>query len=200
VSDIQSTATWLGKLRDGDPQAAQELWQRYYEQLLRVARRRLSGVPRRVSDEEDVVLSAIDSFCRAAAHGRFPDLSDNHDVWRLLMGITARKICDYHRRSCREKRGGGKVRGESALMPAGDVDEGGIEQVIGSEPSPDLVVEWMDTLRHLLGNLTDPALQKIAVLKLQGYSNREISDQLNCGLRSVERKLGGIRAIWSQTE
>jgi len=153
-----------------------------------------------VGDEEDVVLSAIDSFCHAAAHGRFPDLSDADAVWRLLLRMTARKVCDYQRRNCREKRGGGKVRGESAFSNAGDSDEGGIEQVVGTEPSPDLVLEWMDTLRYLLGKLDDPALQKIAVLKLQGYSNREISDQMNCGLRSVERKLGGIRAIWSQAE
>jgi len=201
MSDAQSTATWLGKLREGDHKAAQRLWQRYYEQLVRIARGKLHAVPRRTADEEDVVLSAIDSFCRAAAQGRFPDLTDSDDVWRLLMRITARKVCDYRRRACREKRGGGRVRGESALMRTGDEDDdGGIERVIGTEPSPDLVVEWTDTLRHLFGKLNDRALQEIAILKLQGYSNQEIADQLDCGLRSVERKLQGIRVIWSGVE
>ena len=201
MSDAQSTATWLGKLREGDHKAAQRLWQRYYEQLVRIARGKLRAVPRRTGDEEDVVLSAIDSFCRAAAEGRFPDLSDSDDVWRLLMRITARKVCDYQRRSCREKRGGGQVRGESALMRTGEEDDdGGIERVIGTEPSPDLVVEWTDTLRHLFGKLNDRALQEVAVLKLQGYSNQEIADQLDFGLRSVERKLRGIRLIWSGAE
>ena len=42
MSDAQSTATWLGKLREGDHQAAQRLWQRYYEQLVRIAQGELA--------------------------------------------------------------------------------------------------------------------------------------------------------------
>lgn len=201
MSDAESTETWLGRLREGDHQAAQKLWERYYAHLIRVARSRLEAAPCRAADEEDVVLSAIDSFCRAAANGRFPELTDSDDVWRLLMSITARKVCDHQRRACRAKRGGGRVRSESALMSADDEnDDRGIEQVIGTEPSPDMVVEWMDSLRHLLGKLKDNVLQETALLKLEGYSNREIADRLKCGLRSVERKLQGIRLIWSQTE
>lgn len=201
MSDSQSTETWLGKLRQGDHQAAQKLWERYYEQLVRVARKKLTTTPRRMADEEDVVLSAIDSFCRAAAKGRFPDLEDRDDVWRLLISITARKVCDYKRWTFREKRGGGQVRGESALRHAGNEhDAAEIERVIGAEPSPDMVVEWTDSLRHLLERLNDQTLQEIAIFKLQGYSNQEIADRFDCGLRTVERKLSGIRLIWSQAE
>ena len=38
----------------GDPQAARELWDGYYERLVRLARRALGSFPRRVFDEEDV--------------------------------------------------------------------------------------------------------------------------------------------------
>jgi len=34
-----------GQLREGDQQAAQRLWQRYYEQLVRIARGKLRAVP-----------------------------------------------------------------------------------------------------------------------------------------------------------
>jgi hypothetical protein len=55
------------------------------------ARHKLRGVPRRAADEEDVALSAFDNFCRAAEHGRFPDLADRDDLWQLLLVLTDRK-------------------------------------------------------------------------------------------------------------
>ena len=197
----ESTSTWLHKLQEGDEAAAQRLWEQYYHQLIRVAYQRLASWPRRVADEEDVVLSAIDSFCRAAANGRFPQLSDNDDVWRLLMAFTARKICDYQRQLSRAKRGGGRVFDQSVLAPGdGSRSLDGIERVIGREPSPELIAEWTESLRYLLEQLGDKQLERIALLKLEGYANQEIAELLPCSLRSVERKLHGIRSIWSQAE
>jgi DNA-directed RNA polymerase specialized sigma24 family protein len=42
------------------------------------------------------------------------------------------------------------------------------------------------------------SLREIALLKLEGHSNQEIANRIECGLRTVERKLQGIRAIWSE--
>jgi hypothetical protein len=36
------------------------------------------------------------------------------------------------------------------------------------------------------------------VLRLEGYHNEEIAGQLQCTVRSVERKLNLIRAIWDR--
>ena len=47
--------------------------------------------PRRASDEEDVALSAFQSFYQGIARGRFPQLEDRDNLWRLLITITARK-------------------------------------------------------------------------------------------------------------
>ena len=44
--------------------------------------------------------------------------------------------------------------------------------------------------------LKDPDLRQIALWKLEGYTNREIAAQLDCKLRTVERKLERIRAYW----
>ena len=46
---------------------------------------------RRAADEEDVALSAFDSFCRGAEQGRFPQLDGRDDLWHLLVVITVRK-------------------------------------------------------------------------------------------------------------
>ena len=72
MSSDGSVTGWLGRLRAGDPSAAQQLWQRYFQRLVGLARQKLRDVPRRVADEEDVALSAFDSFCRNAEQGRFP--------------------------------------------------------------------------------------------------------------------------------
>src|SRR5437879_3756504 len=37
--------------------------------------------------ESRLSISAFDSFCRAAAHGRFPRLLDRQDLWQLLVLI-----------------------------------------------------------------------------------------------------------------
>src|SRR5438874_1974030 len=62
MSPGTSVTDWLGRLRAGDRDAAQRLWERYFDQLVRLARGRLRGARRRAADEEDVALSALDSF------------------------------------------------------------------------------------------------------------------------------------------
>jgi DNA-directed RNA polymerase specialized sigma24 family protein len=51
-----------------------------------------------------------------------------------------------------------------------------------------------------LGRLGDDTLRQVALLKLEGYENAEIAARLNCALRTVERKLNLIRALWAEEE
>jgi WD40 repeat protein len=83
-----SVTHWLGLLRAGDAVAAQPLWEGYFRRLVGLARARLQGVPRRAADEEDVALSAFDSFCQGAQAGRFPRLADRDDLWQVLRADT----------------------------------------------------------------------------------------------------------------
>src|SRR5262245_18333436 len=62
----------LGQLKEGDQDAAQPLCERYFQRLVALERSLLEGAPRQAADEEDVALSAFDSFCRAAEQGRSP--------------------------------------------------------------------------------------------------------------------------------
>jgi hypothetical protein len=104
MSSGGSVSHWIGLLKGGDHQAAQPLWERYFQQLVKLARQRLRAAPRRAADEEDVALSAFDSFCRDARRGRFPQLGDRDDLWRLLVTITAQKSLDLVRREEAHKR------------------------------------------------------------------------------------------------
>src|SRR5262245_13663312 len=112
MSDDGSISVWIGQLKQGDADAAQRLWERYYHRLVGLARKKLQDSPKRAKDEEDVVQSAFKSFCLRAKEGLFPDLRDRDNLWPLLVLITARKAANQRMHERRGKRGGGRVRNE----------------------------------------------------------------------------------------
>jgi DNA-directed RNA polymerase specialized sigma24 family protein len=191
-----SVTVWIESLKAGDPGAAEKLWRRYFEGLVRLARDRLHGVPKAVADEEDAALSAFDSFVRGAACGRYPRLDDRDDLWRLLVVITERKAIDQAQRERRQKRGGGKNRG---TPERGDVDREGRGRA-GLEPTPEFAAMAADECRRLLGLLRDQTLRRLALLRMEGYTNQEMADRLGCSLRTVARKLELIRRTWLAEE
>jgi len=192
-----SVTDWIDNLKQGDDEAAVNLWQRYFERLVRVARKQLGAAPRRVADEEDVALSVFDVLCRGAVQGRFTELETRDDLWRLLVAITAKKVVDQVRRQTRLKRGGGDVRGHSLFRQAGDVPDG-FDQFLHEQPTPDFLLMMDEEQRRMLARLRDDTLCRIALARMEGYSNQEIAIQQGISLRSVERKLNLIRDEWSQ--
>src|SRR3982751_1385339 len=94
MSSEGSITHCIARLKAGDRAAAQPLWEGYCHRLVGLARVRLRAAPRRAADEEDVALSAFDSFCRRAERGQFPRLADRDDLWQLLVVITVRKAAN----------------------------------------------------------------------------------------------------------
>jgi DNA-directed RNA polymerase specialized sigma24 family protein len=169
VSQEGSVTRWLGPLQQGDPDAAQALWQRYFLSLVRLARKRLRPAAR-AADEEDVALSAFDSFCRNAADGRFPRLTDRDDLWRLLAVLTLRKASRLLRDEGRQKRGG-------PARPADTPGEDGplLEEALSREPSPELAAQMTEEYQRLLDLLGDDQLRRVAVWRMEGLSVEEIA-------------------------
>ena len=194
-----SVTCWIDLLKAGDPAAAQKMWEVYFERLVALARKKLQGIPRRAADEEDVALCALDSFCRGAKRGHYPQLADRNDLWQYLVLITARKAIDLVHHERRQKRGGGAVRGESALVEAkGSSATAGVEGIADAAPTPEFAAQMAEECQRLLGMLTEPDLRSVALWKLEGYTNEEIAAKLGCVERTVERKVRRIRAIWNQ--
>ncbi len=198
MSSGGSVTHWIGQLKAGNPAAAQPLWERYFQRLVSLARKRLQGTPRRAADEEDVALSAFDSFCRGAERGRFPQLQDRNNLWPLLVVITARKAIDLVQREHRLRRGAGRVLDEAALPgPAGSSGNTfGLEQVLGPEPTPAFAAQVAEECQRLLTALGDAELRSIALWKMEGYTHEEIAAKLDCAVRRVQRKLRLIRSLW----
>jgi DNA-directed RNA polymerase specialized sigma24 family protein len=186
VTPDDPVTIWLDRLQAGDPAAARPLFERYFHRLVGLARTRLRNTPRRAADEEDVALSAFDSFCRNAGHGRFPDLADRDSLWRLLAAFTLRKAAHHLRDATRLKRGGAAEAADN------------VADLLTREPDPGLAAEVADECERLLAALGDPDLRRVALLRMDGHSVEEVAAAVECAPRSVKRKLQLIRAIWER--
>jgi DNA-directed RNA polymerase specialized sigma24 family protein len=187
-----SVTYWIRQLPAGDQAAFQKLWERYFQRLVGLARKRLQRVPRQAADAEDVALSAFDSFFRRAREGRFPQLVDRRDLWQLLVLIAARKASNLAQHERRRP-----VIHASAL-PTGKGEEDGclFAHLISREPDPAFAAQVVEEYERLLEQLGDTNLRNVAVWKLEGYTNEEITAKLGRSLATVERKLRLIRDAW----
>jgi DNA-directed RNA polymerase specialized sigma24 family protein len=189
----------IAELKVGDDDAVQKLWHRYFAALVRLARARLRATPRTIADEEDVVVDAFDSFCTRAARGQFPHLGGRDDLWRVLMTITIRKAADQVQGKRRQKRGGGRVHLEVDLDgagPEGDV----LAQIAGTGPTPEFAAMAAEQYQRLLESLGNETLRRVAVSKMEGYTDDEIAARIDRNRRTVARYLNLIRKIWLANE
>jgi hypothetical protein len=117
-----SVTHWIAALKNCDRAAAQPLWDRYSDRLVRLAHARLAHAPWRgaACDEEAAVLSAFKDVCLKAENGRFDKLDDRLDLWKLLVTITKRKAAKQIESARRLKRGGGHIGNDLRLMSWGD--------------------------------------------------------------------------------
>jgi DNA-directed RNA polymerase specialized sigma24 family protein len=188
VEDAGEVTEALGGLKAGADRerAVQTLWEHAFDKLVKFARGVLRDMPRGASDEEDVALSAFQSLCDGVARGRFPELHDRDNLWRVLYTITRRKDRAHVTHEKAQKRGAG--RGADA----------NIEALEDDEPTPEFAALMADELRSRLAALGDDTLRRIAVLLLENASNDEIAVQLGCSTRTIERKRERIRKAWER--
>lgn len=190
-----SVTGWLIGLQAGQPDVAQKLWETYFARLVGLARARLAGGPGMVNDPEDIALSAFNSFYQAAQKGRFPKLNDRQDLWQILVMLTGNKAIDALRRETAAKR--------PRTTPGPEGSESAVpmtDNLMGHEPTPSFAAEVADQFQHLLHRLGDDELRRIALLKLEGYTNEEIAPRVERSIATVERKLALIRRIWESAE
>ena len=170
---------------------------RYFEKMVLAARRKLERQTLAVTDEEDVALSAFDCLCRGAVKGSFSQLKDRHDLWPLLVTITAQKLVDRIRWEKRHRRGGDvNVVRDTDLPEAGR--EKALEEVLSAGPTPEALVLMDEQYNRLLSQLRDDTLRDIVKWKMEGHTNEHIAEFLGISIHSVGRKLRMIRLAWSQ--
>jgi DNA-directed RNA polymerase specialized sigma24 family protein len=191
-----SVSRLIDGLAVGDPAAVEKLWERYFRRLVSLARKKLADAPRRAADEEDVALSAFNSFCINVENGRFPQLLDRDGLWRLLVVVTVRKAAHLRRDEGRQKRGGGAIHQTETTR----ADDGSpmLEAILSKEPSPEFAALASEEHERLMRSLGNDELRSVAQWRMEGYSVEEIAGKLNYAPRSIKRKLQLIRSIWEK--
>jgi RNA polymerase sigma-70 factor (ECF subfamily) len=176
--------------RAGDQQAAQALFDRYADQLLALARRRISQRMASRVDPEDVVQSVFRTFFDRAKKGHF-DIEEKDDLVKLLVRITVHKTLRHieHHKAAK--------RNVSSEAPQSDLSRERLQDLLDGGPTPDAVVAFCDQLDHFLNQL-GPDERKILEMRLQNYSNHEIAQQLGSYDRRVRRSLEYIRGLLEQ--
>jgi DNA-directed RNA polymerase specialized sigma24 family protein len=196
VSSLESVTLWVEGLRQGDQLAVQRLWERFFLRMVGLARRKLEGSAKRIGDEEDVAASAFKSFCLGAQEGRFPRVADRDGLWALLIAIVANKSVDHIRRENRQKRGGA-VGNEAASRLTPEC----LEEIVASEPTPELAAQIAEEFAHLmiaLDEAGDPLLKQVVLARMEGHATPDIAASVGCTRRTIERKLALVRRLWEK--
>ena len=166
--------------------AARQIWEHYASRLKMLVRRNLDARIRRREGESDVLQSMYRCFCEKRREGELP-LRSRDDLWRVLVHITMCKVknkAKYHlaaRRDYRLEVGG-----------AGSISGWMIEQMDESGPTPEEATILEEELHHWLIPLTEEQ-RRLALWKLDGYTNKEIGVMISRTERAVELKMRIIR-------
>ena len=180
-------------LMNGDRDALHWLWNRYYNQLVRMASAQLSGVIDRVSDAEDLASTTLYELHDGVDRGRFETVRNRNELWRLLVSISRNQARMTARRSMTQKRDASRL-----FDWLGEPADGA--QVEGRDPGPAEAALVADQCRVLLSVLdeADPsgALRRVAIHRLEGFSNSEIAKSLGCARKTVAVRLALIQNLW----
>lgn len=184
-----SVTRWIHELSQGDDTAARRLWEFLHPRIVRIAEKNMKRNSASTDDAEDVAQSCFHLLFQSIRNGNYTNIQDRDELWRLAAVVTLNRVRDRARRDNRERRGGGRDR-----IPLEQV----MESLSSEQLDPDLAAITREECRRMLDRLERQDVQLVALLKVEGYTNEEIADQLNCTRRTVQRRLNFIRDVWSE--
>ena len=169
--------------RQGDPDAANELFAHYSRRLSQLAEQHLSRKLAGRVDGEDIVQSVFRTFFRRSEQGEFK-IDSGAQLWRLLVKITVTKACAkgrYHTAAQRDVAA--EQRGADGDWMIAAIDH---------DPGPEEAAMLTDEIEALLKGL--PSLYcQVLELRLQGHSVAEVAGQLGVARQTIYRALELLR-------
>jgi RNA polymerase sigma-70 factor (ECF subfamily) len=183
-----SFVKFLTRLRQGDDEAAAQVFELYAARLIDLAHSRLSDGVRRKLDPEDVLQSALKSFFIRVREGKI-SLSDWDGLWTVLVVITLRKCRKqivYYRRARRD------ISREDYAGAEGT--EWRLDyEAIARDPSSEEAALLVETLEQALSGLDD-ADRQVVLQMLGGSKPAHVSVLLGITQRRVYRVLERVRS------
>jgi RNA polymerase sigma factor (sigma-70 family) len=177
----------VARWRAGDETAAEELFRRYLDQLVGLARSRINSRLAQRVDPEDVVQSAFRSFFLASRAGRY-ELHQGGDLWRLLVAITLHKLHDQVKYNGYAKRDGKR---ETAL-------ESLTELLLAHGPTPLEAMTLAEEVESVMRGLA-PLERQVLEMRLQGHNRASIAEATQRSVRTVTRILDRVKQHLEQT-
>jgi RNA polymerase sigma factor (sigma-70 family) len=171
----------------GDDDAARNLFDKYCERLLRLAKRRIGQRMASRFDPEDVVQSAFRTFFTRVRNDEF-SFAEESDLFKLLVRLTVRKTLrriEHHRADKRNP--------EAEIGHPSDGTEP-FAHVAGREPSPEMEVALIDEFERFVSHL-DPFARQVLELKVQGFGTTEIAEKLKTYYRKVRRVIEDLQSL-----
>lgn len=176
-----SFAALISQLRAGNEEAAAQVFHRFAERLIGLARARLQDGLQGKLDPEDVLQSVFRSFFRRQQAGQF-DLDNWDSLWSVLTVMTLRKcghLKEYFRAARRDVRR--EEQGTAEALQA-------LDALCAREPTPEEAAGLTDLLERLLRDF-DERDRRILTLHLQGYNHAEIGQEVGWAERTVQRTI-----------
>jgi RNA polymerase sigma-70 factor, ECF subfamily len=190
MPDPTDSQVLADRCRAGDAAAARELFDRYVDRLVAVARRRLSRPITSRVDPEDIVQSVFRTFFGRLRAGQF-HLDQQNDVCRLLVRITVNKTL----RQVAYQKAAKRDPGQEARSEDAERDQ--VLELLAREPDPEEAVAFLDQLEHFLAQLSAEE-RRILEMRVQGYSNDDICRELGIYDRKIRRILERVRGLAEQ--
>ena len=174
----------LDRARQGDQEAWQDLFNDCYPKVVRVVRRRLSRPMRNLYDSTDIANEVMKSL--AAKFNRF-DFSSIDGLQAFLVRAAEQKVIDGYRKGHAKKRDVTRDRS----LGTGDQTR----ELTDDSPSASQLAVATEEEEILLDGQVGERRQ-ILELKIQGFSNSEVSRTLGWNVKRVERFIESLRGLW----
>jgi RNA polymerase sigma-70 factor, ECF subfamily len=175
VDQPGSVTRLLDQLRSDDQriraEAARAIWDRYCQELLSLACHNLNLRLQRRLGPEDVVQRTFASFYFRQQRGKY-NLADRNDLLRLLVRMTLNKERSSAVKESRQRRDYRRDQPVTADDPESEVDWL-LEQAKQGVPTPDEAAVFAEKVKQRIAMLPED-LRRIALLRLEGYTNEEI--------------------------
>lgn len=198
--DLLGSITMLvRRAAEGDSNAQTDLFERVVARLEQRAGRKLQR-SRCTEEPEDAAQIVMHSVFRRLGEGKFT-IDSRNNLWALLFTIMDRKCIGINSRNFAKKRGGDHQIVGEAVLAKNDSGIGGLDRLDSAAATPEDIVRCEETIDGYFDKLEkhgDQTVTEVVAMRLEGYSNQEISERIGRGLATVERKFKLARDILSE--
>ena len=165
--------------------------EKHMDKMTAMARWALGNLRRGTGDADGAVASAARALLSNCKREDFSVPEDPDDLWKVLQSQLFRKI-DSYRHQPRYKKNQGTRLGD---LTSDEARFAWKEGFVAENISPEDVEEYIEAAMRLVDErIKDDKHRRLARLKIEGYSNKEIAERMDATESWVSRHLDDVRA------